>query len=398
MRQEINVGAKSLAISFVLAAMITAITIGAAAAQPAPADANVATFAAKPITAPAIGTPEVITITPELIAAAKKEGELSIMYSGQQDTSENIFNAFGKQYGIKLSFNRQVGAAGTQAFATQERAGRHQSDIHITTDGAGFVQLINERLFANYTLPNVAQEIPDIARVDGWGYAPYYLDIVNSYNSKLVTTAQAKKLLTDWNGLLDPAFAGGKLGMLKPSSASQSLLLSWMWLTDPRYGISYLRKLAAQKPVFFEGSGPAREALAAGEISVLVGDNGANTTDSFIKGGDLNWQWPNLAARWASTFHAISAHAPHPAAARLFIAWTFSADGAKAIAATNESSTLKSFTTLEIVATPKLQKTDWWPGEFSDKTIWKFDKYEFFNPAFIRELIGKFDAIFGING
>ena len=396
MRKSLALGTTIPVTSLALAAML-ALTTGGAVAQQTPASADIATFTAKPITAPAVGTPEVIALTPELIAAAKKEGELTIMYSGQQDTSENIANAFGKQYGIKLSFNRQVGAAGTQSFATQERAGRHQTDVHITTDGAGFVQLINEHLYANVTLSN-ADDIAALARVDGWGYAPYFLDIVNSYNAKLVTSAQAKKLLTNWNDLLDPSLGDGKMGMLKPGSATQSLLLFWMWLTDPRYGNNFLRKLAAQKPVFFEGSGPAREALAAGNISVLVGDQGANTTNNFIAGGDLRWQWPNQAARWAATFNAISAHAPHPAAARLYLAWTFSADGAKAVADTNESPTLKRFTDMPMAATPALQKSDWWPGKFPENTTWAFDKYLYFNPAFIRELVGKIDAIFGITG
>lgn len=390
MRNNYILGTAIVAVSIA----VMAFTHDVAAQQAAPSGGVVA-FKAGPVKAPAAGNPELVTVTPELIAAAKKEGQLALMYSGQQSTAEAVANAFGQQYGIKVSFNRQVGAAGTQAFATQERAGRHQTDVHITTDGAGFVKLINEGLVANYT---VSLERPDIARMDGWGYASWYLNVVNSYNSKLVPLDQAKKLLTDWNGLLDPALKGGKLGMLKPSSATQSFLLFWMWMTTPEYGESFVRKLADQKPVFFEGSGPAREALSAGEISVLVGDNGVNTTESFLAGSDLNWQWPNLSPHWASNFTAISAHAPHPAAARLYAAWILGSEGAKAIQAVNETPTLKSATHDPLAVDAVLAKTAWWPGKFPDKTEWTFDKYLYFNPDFVNELIAKVDAIFGISG
>jgi iron(III) transport system substrate-binding protein len=357
--------------------------------------AEVVTFKAQPVPTPDVGTPELVKITPELIAAAKAEGEMNLMYSGQQGTSEAIATAFANEYGIKVNFDRKVGAAGTQAFSTQERAGRHVTDVYVTTDGAGFLPLISEGLVANYTLD---AERPPLTRIDGWAYAPQYQNVVNSYNSKLLPLADAKRLLTDWNNVLDPSLANGKIGLLKPTSATQSFLLFWMWLTTPELGTDFAQKLAAQKPVFFQGSGPAREALAAGEITVLLGDNGANTTEEFMKGADLNFQWPSLGPHWASSFNAISAHAPHPNVARLYVAWLLGDEGAHAIAAANETPTLTSASDLPTEATSVLEKTDWWTGPFPKGTEWDFDKYEFFNPDFVKELVVKVDEIFGISG
>ena len=56
---------------------------------------------------------------------------------------------------------------------------------------------------------------------------------------------------------------------------------------------------------------------------------------------------------------SISAKAPHPAAARLFTAWFFTPEGAKAVAANQNRPTLKNIPD-ERTSIPKLRETSWW--------------------------------------
>ena len=79
----------------------------------------------------------------------------------------------------------------------------------------------------------------------------------------------------------------------------------------------------------------------------------------FLKGDGTAWTYPDVLPGFANSHLSISAHAPHPAAARLFCAWFFTPEGVPAIEATQNRPTLKGVADNRS-ALPALRRTDWW--------------------------------------
>lgn len=330
---------------------------------------TVATADSDPTDTAVTGTTEVIAITPELIAAAQAEGKLSFRYSAQQLITDALTAEFTSEYGITVDSDRRVGAAGTEQFATEERAGSHVVDVFLSTDGAGYVDLINEGLLANYTVEGIDETVPAAARYDGWGYVPYWQTVVIGYNPDRISTEEATRLFKDWNGLLDPSLSDGRIGIVAPRGATQGFMLNWMWKDLPQFGPDYVKKLRAQNPLVFEGSAPAREALTSGEISVYATEVESSVAAEWAAGTDLRWAVPDITPQWGAFIHGISKNAPHPNAARLFVAWLFSDAGTKAMQAVGLSPTR-----LDAGTNPpyldKLTATDWFQGFVTDDRTW----------------------------
>lgn len=79
----------------------------------------------------------------------------------------------------------------------------------------------------------------------------------------------------------------------------------------------------------------------------------------FMKGDKTAWTYPEVAPAFTNTYLAIAKNAPRPNAARLFCAWFFTPEGAKAIHAVQAKPTLKGVVD-ERTAVPKLKQTGWW--------------------------------------
>ena len=68
--------------------------------------------------------------------------------------------------------------------------------------------------------------------------------------------------LTDYEDLLRPDLAGGKIGVIEPTAAPP--VDFYLWLEDT-FGEEYVEALAAQEPRIYSSALPMAEALASGE-------------------------------------------------------------------------------------------------------------------------------------
>ena len=301
---------------------------------------------------------EVIEITPDLISRAQKEGRILMRYSSPVDEATTMSKAFEARFGITVQLDRKVGVVATQNFATEERAGQHVMDVNFGSDPAGMQELGEEGLYLKYTLPDLASKLDPGAYIPSLGYCPRWTDIIISYNPALIPHDRAKEMFKTWNGLLDPSLVG-KIGITEPAGGGVPFALFLMFYRQSQYGSAFLDKLAAQKPRLYPGSAPGREDLASGAISVFIPNWESAAMAEFMKGDKTAWTYPELIPSFANSYLSLSAHAPHPAAARLFAAWFFTPEGAKAVAATQNRPTLRNIPD-DREAIPKLRETNWW--------------------------------------
>ena len=317
--------------------------------------------------AAAAGDIETVDITPRLVEAAKREGSITVRYSSPVDEMTEMARGFQTQYGIKVQLDRKVGVLGTQQFATEERAGQHVMDVNYSADPPGMRDLADEGFYLRYTLADLARKLDRGTYIPGIGYSPKWTDIVISYNPDHIPHAQAKEQFKTWRGLLDPKLKG-KIGLNEPAGGGVPFATFLMFYRRPEYGRKFLEQLAAQSPRLYPGSAPGREDLAAGAISVFIPNWESVAMIHFMKGDKTAWTYPEVAPAFTNTYFAISRHAPHPAAARLFCAWFFTPEGARSIEAGQARPTLKGAVEGRAVV-PKLKQTTWW-RPYPDNIRW----------------------------
>lgn len=309
---------------------------------------------------PASGV-EVIGVTERLVAAAKKEGRIHLRHGALPQATEAVAAAFKRRYGIEVVVERRLSAEGTAAFAAEERAGRHIVDVHATTDRQGMLNLIKEGLYAPYRIVNDAQFAPQV-KIEGYAYVPYWSSSVLAYNTDKLRPADAERLFSGtWTGLIDPRFRDRRIGMLSPQATSATSLWFWALSENPRYGETFLRAVAAADPVIFPTQAVGEEALHAGEVDLLVGETADPAITAFMNGAHIAWAYPDVLPANPTVFHLISKAAPHPAAARLFVAWILSEDGAKALSAdAGRETTIRANIPMAPRVLERLRATGWW--------------------------------------
>jgi ABC-type Fe3+ transport system substrate-binding protein len=141
-----------------------------------------------------------------------------------------------------------------------------------------------------------------------------------------------------------------------------------MFYRRPEYGRKFLEQVAAQSPRLYPGSAPGREDHAAGANSGFIPHWASIAMNNVIKGDKTAWTYPEIAPAFTNTYLSISRRAPHPAAARLFVAWFFTPEGARAIEAVQARPTLKGVQD-ERSAIAKLKQTSWWQP-YPEKIRW----------------------------
>ena len=315
----------------------------------------------------AAGELETIDISPRLIEAARREGTLTVRYSSPVDEMAEMARPFQEKFGVKILLDRKVGVLGAQQFATEERAGQHVMDVNYSSDPAGLRDLADEGLYLRFTLADLDKKLDKGAYLPGLGYCPKWTDIVISYNPEHIPHATARELFKTWRGLLDPRLKG-KIGLTEPAGGGVPFSTFLMFYRRPEYGRKFLEQLAAQNPRLYPGSAPGREDLAAGAISVFVPNWESPAMAAFMKGDKTAWTYPEIAPAFANTYLSISRQAPHPNAARLFTAWFFTPEGARAMQAGQARPTLKGIPDERSVIS-RLKQTSWW-RPYPDSSRW----------------------------
>src|SRR5437588_1826146 len=144
----------------------------------------------------------------QLIAGAKKEGELSLYTSAQANDIGAVAKAFERKYGVKVNMWRASSENVLQRAVTEARGGRFTVDV-VETNGPEMEMLHREELEQRVKSPHLADLIPAAIRPHGEWVGTRLNVFALAYNTRLVRKQDLPKTYDD---LAHPRWKG-KLGI-----------------------------------------------------------------------------------------------------------------------------------------------------------------------------------------
>jgi ABC-type Fe3+ transport system substrate-binding protein len=275
----------------------------------------------------------------ELVAAAKREGEVAVMSSaGGSEPRKALTEAFEKKYGIRVEYLSASGSAMVSRLKTERTAGQYLWDIFL---GGTSTPMTGLKPDGALDPIEPALILPEVKEGKYWlgGQLEFaekdrLIFVMLSYsksalfvNTNLVKIEEIRSL----KDLLDPKWRG-KILAGDPKVAGPGQATFSFFYAQKDLGPDFIRKLAAQKVHFLRDDRQAVEWLAMGKYPLLVGGSDVDA-EPFLK--------QNLPIRIVNPSQmkeggyltagpggiSLLNRAPHPNAARVYLNWLLSKEG-----------------------------------------------------------------------
>ncbi len=265
----------------------------------------------------------------ELVAAAKKEGTLTVYGAPAEPAVKAAAAAFTAKYGVKVNVVRIVTGQIVQRFSSEVGANAPSADVLLMNQSTFFDRAIGQGWITPLDkagIPGYPWTFPQKFLRPESGTAVVGLQIRGiAYNTNLVKGADVPK---DWRDITDPKWSG-KIGIADPSS-SPVYVGHWYTIAES-IGDNFLAKVKAQNPKVYASGSPATAALGAGEIALFPMNIASITAEARDDGAPVNFFVPDATAADEMEL-AINSKAASPNAARLFVYYMASQEGADTLA------------------------------------------------------------------
>src|ERR687888_1117459 len=264
--------------------------------------------------------PPASAVTPELIAAAKKEGKVVYYTSVDLPIAERIAKSFEAKFpGIAVRVER-TGAERVFQRIGQEYASRiYAVDVVNSSDAAHFIVWKRDGLLAPYVPEDVAKYYPAEHKDPDGTFATFRAWVcVIGYNTNLVKAEEAPKSYAD---LLDPKWTG-KIVKAHPSYSGTIMTATYQMSRD--LGWDFFEKLAKQRVMQVQSSADPPKKLALGERAVMADGNEYNMFVEKEKGSPVEIVYATEGSPLIVGPNALFKNAPNPNAGRLFQSFCFS--------------------------------------------------------------------------
>lgn len=266
--------------------------------------------------------PAATPVTPELVAAAKKEGKVVWYTSVDLPVAEKVGKAFEAKYpGIDVKVERTGAERVFQRIGQEYAAKIHAVDAVNSSDASHFIVWKRDGILAPFVPEDVAKNYPtEQCDPDGM-FASWRASLsVIAYNTKLVKPEEAPKSFKD---LLDPKWSG-KMVKAHPSYSGTILTATFQIARDLGWG--YLEALSKQKIMQVQSSTEPPKKLGLGERAVMADGNEYNLFQMKDKGEPVEIVYPTEGTPLVVGPSGIMKDAPNPNAARLFHAFCFTVE------------------------------------------------------------------------
>src|SRR3954451_557567 len=264
--------------------------------------------------------PAPVSITPDLVDAAKKEGKVILYSSMDLPVGEKLGKAFEAQHpGISVQIERSGSERLFQRIGQEFASGIHAADVINTSDASHIISWKKNGWLAPFVTEDIAQHfLPAFRDPDGMSATSrIYLSSI-AYNTKLVKGEEAPKSFAD---LLDPKWAGK---LVKGHPAYSGTIMTATFQLVRELGWEYFEKLSKQRVMQVQSSTDPPKKLSLGERAVMADGNEYGIVLLKEAGQPVEPVYPNEGTPTISGPTGIFASAPHPNAAKLFQAWLHS--------------------------------------------------------------------------
>jgi ABC-type Fe3+ transport system substrate-binding protein len=275
-----------------------------------------------------IGAPasaaETYQADPALVAAAAKEGEV-VWYSTLivDQLIRPLIAAFNRQFPqIKVSYTRGDSPEILVRLLTEAGAHRVHSDVWNLASGFGNLRAAGAA--AKLDLPSAKALPPEYLDPDGYWVASNITVHVLAYNTTLVS----KEIVPRTYGeLLDPQWRGKMAWKINDLTGSTGFIGTVLYAMGEERGVAYLRALSKQQIAPVLSSARAMlDQVIAGEYAIGLQASNHHVAISAAQGAPVDWV-PLEPASAMLQLCGISANAPHPHAAQLFLDFAISQAG-----------------------------------------------------------------------
>lgn len=266
--------------------------------------------------------PEAQKITPALIEAAKKEGKLSWYTSVDLPLAEKVAKAFGARYpGVGVKVERSGAERNFQRIGQEYQNKIYNCDVVNSSDAAHLIVWKRADMLASFLPEEVAQHFPAAHRDPDGMFASWRITLCPvAYNTSLVKAEDAPRSYADlldakWQGKIVKAHPGYS-GTIMTATQQLSRDLGWDWF----------EKLARQKVMQVQSATEPPKKIAQGERAVMADGGEYVVAEMKARGEPVELVYPGEGTPLITGPSAVMARSPNPNAARLFQAWSMTAE------------------------------------------------------------------------
>jgi len=266
--------------------------------------------------------PEPQKISPTLIDAAKKEGKLSWYTSVDLPVAEKIAKAFEAGYpGVSMKVERSGAERIFQRIGQEYQSKIYNCDVVNSSDAAHLIIWKRESMLASFLPEDVAKYFPKEHWDPDGMYASWRVTLSPiAYNTSQVKAEEAPK---GFNDLLDPKWMG-KIVKAHPGYSGTIMTATQQLSRD--LGWSYFEKLAKQKVMQVQSAADPPKKVSAGERAVMADGTEYMVNLLQSRGEPIEEVYAVEGTPLVTGPSAVFARAANPNAARLFYAWSMTAE------------------------------------------------------------------------
>ena len=261
-------------------------------------------------------------ITPALVEAAKKEGKLSWYTSVDLPVAEKIAKAFEAAYpGISMKVERSGAERIFQRIGQEYQSKIYNCDVVNSSDAAHLIIWKRQSMLASFLPEDVAKYFPKEHWDPDGMYASWRVTLSPiAYNTSQVKAEEAPK---GFNDLLDPKWMG-KIVKAHPGYSGTIMTATQQLSRD--LGWSYFEKLAKQKVMQVQSAADPPKKVSAGERAVMADGTEYMVNLLQSRGEPIEEVYAVEGTPLVTGPSAVFARAANPNAARLFYAWSMTAE------------------------------------------------------------------------
>jgi ABC-type Fe3+ transport system substrate-binding protein len=276
----------------------------------------------------------------QVVAAAKREGQISLIGPPGSEVPAALTSGFQKKYpAIQAEFSGLSTQQATARLRTELAAGINQNDIFITGTTTALDILLPAKLLAPIKPLMVGPNALDASKWKGGKFI--FADDAATYNLVIATYVNppftynpnylAPGEISSWNDLLKPKWKG-RVSTRDPTVPGGGLSLAVFWYSQEGLGKEFIQKLFANEIVISRDDRQMLDFAIRGKHPIAIGPSETLGNEMIAKGLPIRLMQPEQLRETSyitpgNGTLVVIRNTPHPNATKLFLDYFLSREG-----------------------------------------------------------------------